>query len=312
MPTCLITGGAGFIGSHLTELFLKEGWTVRVIDNLVTGHRKNLAPFADRITFIEGDVGDDRLLAKAVRGVEVVLHHAAMVSVPQSVADPLGCHERCATATLKVLMAARDAGCRRVVYAASSSAYGGAPEGAIDERTPILALSPYAAGKLAGEHYCSAFAETTNLETVRLRYFNVFGPRQDPTSPYSGVISIFATKLQKGESPTIFGDGHQSRDFIYVANVARANFLAATTPGVSGKVFNIGAGKSITLLELLHTMNSILGTSVAATLAPPRVGDVRHSEANIAAARAHLAYEPLIPFETGMRTTLDYYRCLGS
>ncbi|MFO0946327.1 MAG: SDR family oxidoreductase [Planctomycetota bacterium] len=310
MARCLVTGGAGFIGSHLATNLVGDGWDVVVLDDLSTGKRNNLAHLGNSFTLIEGSILDDAALEKAIAGAEVVFHHAAMVSVPRSVEDPLLCHELCATGTLKVLRAAVRAGVRRVVYAASSSAYGGEVVCPIDENQPILALSPYAAGKLAGEHYCSAFAATTSLETVRLRYFNIFGARQDPSSPYSGVISIFCTKMLRGERPTIHGDGLQSRDFVPVANVVRANRLAAEKPGVSGKVFNIGCGGRINLLELVDAINRKLGTRLEPIFAPPRAGDVRDSQADIAAAQTLLGYEPFTPFETGLAECLDYYRLL--
>jgi UDP-glucose 4-epimerase len=310
MRRCLVTGGAGFIGSHLATALVERGDDVRVLDNLSTGKRENLAHLAGRVTLIEGSILDEAALREAMRDVEIVFHHAAMVSVPKSVADPIGCHELCATGTLKVLMAAQAAKVRRLVYAASSSAYGGDVSVPTDEAQPILALSPYAAGKLAGEHYCSAFAATTDLETVRLRYFNIFGPRQDPSSPYSGVISIFCSKLLRGESPTIFGDGLQTRDFVPVANVAQANLLAAERPNVSGRVFNIGCGGRITLLDLLNAINRLLGTNIEANFAAARAGDVRESQADITAARTFLGYEPKVSFEHGLRECLDYYRTL--
>lgn len=310
MGRCLVTGGAGFIGSHLATDLARDGWDVVVLDDLSTGKRENLAHLADKVTFVEGSILDDDALSRAFAGAEVVFHHAAMVSVPRSVEDPLLCHELCATGTLKVLRAAVRAGVRRLVYAASSSAFGGTVACPIDENQPFLALSPYAAGKLAGEHYCSAFAATTPLETVRLRYFNIFGPRQDPSSPYSGVISIFCTKMLKGERPTIHGDGLQSRDFVPVANVVRANRLAARTDGVSGRAFNIGCGGRINLIELVAAINRILGTNLEPVFAPPRPGDVRDSQADITAARNLLGYEPSTSFETGLAECLEYYRSL--
>lgn len=310
MRRCLVTGGGGFIGSHLATSLALDGWQVRVLDDFSTGKRSNLEHIADRVQIIEGDVGDAALLAKAMAGVEVVFHKAAMVSVPRSVEEPARCHELCATATLKVLMAALAAGARRVVYAASSSAYGGPVRCPTDENQPILALSPYAAGKLAGEHYCSAFAATTKLETVRLRYFNVFGPRQDPSSPYSGVISIFCSRMLKGEAPTIHGDGLQSRDFVPVANVVQANRRAAEAKGVSGQVFNIGCGGRITLLDLVAALNRLLGTSIEPQFSAPRAGDVRESQADISAARSALGYEPRVSFEQGLADCLAYYRTI--
>jgi UDP-glucose 4-epimerase len=241
----------------------------------------------------------------------VVFHLAALASVAKSVEDPATSHAVCATGTLNVLDAARRAGVRRVVYAASSSAYGSASDPAgQDEDTPLDPLSPYAAAKLAGEMYCTAFASTYGIETVRLRFFNVFGPRQRADSPYSGVIAIFTAALTAGRTPTVHGDGLQSRDFVYVSDVADALIRAAETPGVSGRVYNVGTGKSVNLLELLAELNSILGTSIAAAHGPPRAGDVRHSRAKIERIRADLGYSPRISFGEGLRRTLEWYRGL--
>lgn len=307
MPTALITGGAGFIGSHLANHLIEHGWRVRILDDLSTGKSKNLAPIAGQIDFREGSVLDDSVLVPALSGCEAVFHLAAMVSVPRSVAEPLECHDRCATATLKVLEAAAQAGVRRLVFSASSSAYGGVTQCPIDERAPVRALSPYAAAKLAGEHYCTAYAELGKLETVRLRYFNVFGPRQDPSSPYSGVISIFITKLLQGDSPTIFGDGLQSRDFVFATDVAEANRLAATVPEANGQAFNIGRGSRVTLLELLETLNRVMGRNVAARFAAPRAGDVRDSQADISLARRILGFDPKVPLAEGLAECVRYY-----
>lgn len=310
MPACLVTGGAGFIGSHIATTLAQEGWKVRVLDNLATGKRANLEAVADRVEFIEGSILDPTALKDAMRGVDFVFHKAAMVSVPQSVAEPVRCHEICATGTLNVLLAARDAKVRRVVYAASSSCYGDATPCPIRESSPLQALSPYAAGKLAGEHYCSAIAACSDLETVRLRYFNVFGPKQDPNSPYSGVISIFCLKMLSGQAPSIFGDGLQTRDFVFVDDVVRANRLAATSAGVSGNVFNIGRGGRITLLDLVTTLNRLLKTDLQPKFAAPRTGDVRESQADISAAKDSLGFDPQVDFADGLARCLDYYRSL--
>lgn len=308
MPHCLITGGAGFVGSHLATRLVRHGWRVRILDDLSTGKARNIEHLGNGVDVRVGSILDSVQLADAMKGIDVVFHHAALVSVPQSVVEPERCHELCATGTLRVLMAAAGAGARRLVYAASSSAYGGDVRCPIDEREPVLALSPYAAGKLAGEHYCSSFAALGKLETVRLRYFNIFGPRQDPSSPYSGVISIFATRMLKGERPTIYGDGSQSRDFIFVEDIAQANELAATTPDVSGRVFNIGRGERIDLIALVNGMNEVLGTSIEPIFAPPRIGDVRDSQANITAARQSLGFDPKVRFLDGLAQTIEYYR----
>jgi UDP-glucose 4-epimerase len=307
---CLITGGAGFVGSHLATALVRAGWNVRVYDNLSSGKRANLADVAGEVEWIEGDIRDSDRLARSLTDVEVVFHKAAMVSVPQSWTDPILCHDLCATGTLKVLLAARSAGVRRVVYAASSSAYGNAQTIPIREDAPIDPLSPYAAGKLAGEHYCRAFAEAGEIETVRLRYFNIFGPRQDPSSPYSGVISIFTTKLLRGQTPTIFGDGKQIRDFVAVQDVAQANLLAADAKNVSGKVFNIGRGERTNLLELLAALNRAIGVHIEPNFGPPRVGDVRDSQADVAAARRELGFSPAVSFDAGVAQCVDYYRSL--
>jgi UDP-glucose 4-epimerase len=305
---CLVTGGAGFIGSHLVDLLASTGNSVRVFDDFSTGLRENLAHIPD-VEVIDGTVTDLKGLVRAASGCEVIFHLAALASVTKSVEDPISSHNVCATGTLNVLQAAREAGVRRVVYAGSASAYGGAsdPEGQ-DEDTPLVALSPYAAAKLSGEFYCQAFASTYALETVRLRFFNVFGPRQRPDSPYSGVIAIFTAALTAGRTPTVFGDGLQSRDFVYVADVANALLKAATVPGVSGRVYNVGTGGSVTLLELIAALNRILGTSISPKHGPERTGDIRHSRAKIDSIKKDLGYSPAISFEEGLRRTMAWYR----
>jgi UDP-glucose 4-epimerase len=306
---CLVTGGAGFIGSHLVEALTAAGRTVRVLDDLSTGLMENLSHISPAPEFISGSVTDPKTVAGAVAGCDVVFHLAALASVAKSVEDPLASHAACATGTLTVLDAARKAGVRRVVYAGSASAYGGASDPAgQDENTPLVALSPYAAAKLAGEFYAEAFAHTYGLETVRLRFFNVFGPRQRADSPYSGVIAIFTALLAAGRTPTIHGDGLQSRDFVYVSDVAKALMLAADTPGVSGRVYNVGTGNSVNLLELLAELNTILGTSAVPVHGPARVGDVRDSRAKIGRIRSDLGYTPTVNFPDGLRRTLDWYR----
>ena len=309
MATCLVTGGAGFIGSHLVESLTAAGRAVRVLDDLSTGLAENLAHISPAPELVRGSATDPDAAARAVAGCDTVFHLAALASVAKSVEDPLASHAACATGTLTVLDAARRAGVRRVVYAASASAYGGASDPAgQDEGTPLVALSPYAAAKLAGELYAEAFAHTYGLETVRLRFFNVFGPRQRADSPYSGVIAIFAALLAAGRAPTVHGDGLQSRDFVYVSDVARALVLAADTPGVSGRVYNVGAGGSVNLLELVAELNAALGTSAVPLHGPARAGDVRHSRAKIDRIRADLGYAPAVPFADGLRRTLAWYR----
>jgi UDP-glucose 4-epimerase len=308
MRTFLVTGGAGFIGSHIAETLVARGDRVRVLDNLSTGHLTNMATFRDRIEFIEGDVTDSDVVAKAVEGVDCVFHEAALASVPLSVERPLDSHAACATGVVTLLDAARRAGVRRVVYAASSAAYGDQPTSSKRETDLPNPLSPYAAAKLAGELYCQAFWSTFGLETVAIRYFNVFGPRQDPNSQYSAVIPLFITAMLAGRQPVIFGDGGQSRDFAFVANVVHANLLAADAPNVAGRTINAADGRSTDLLTLISLLNRLLGTNVEPKFAPPRVGDVRESQADITLARRLLNYEPPVKFEEGLRRSIDYYR----
>lgn len=308
MAKCLVTGGAGFIGSHLVDALVQDGHAVRVLDNLSTGSADNLAGVRDRVEFVRGDLTDLEEVRRAARGVELVFHQAALPSVPRSVADPLGSHHACATGTLNVLVAAREAGVRRLVYAASSSAYGNSAAPAKREDAAPGPLSPYAAAKLAGEYYCRAFGEVYGFEAVCLRYFNVFGPRQRPGGPYSAVIPLFMDAMLAGRRPVIFGDGTQSRDFTFVANVVRANLLAAAAPGVGGKVYNAACGRSVTLLDLVAGINALLGSRIEPEFAPPRAGDVTHSLADVSRARADLGYEPAVGVEEGLRTCLEYYR----
>jgi UDP-glucose 4-epimerase len=299
---CLVTGGAGFIGSHLVDALVAAGRPVRVLDDFSTGRRENLSP---GIELIEGSVTEPAVVAQAVAGCEVVFHLAAVASVARSVENPLASHAVCATGTLNVLEAARQAGVRRVVYAASASAYGGASDLAgQDENTPLEARSPYAAAKLAGELYCEAFTHTFGLETVRLRFFNVYGPRQRADSPYSGVIAIFAAALAAGQTPTIHGDGLQSRDFVSVADVVTALLRAADTPGIAGRVYNVGTGRRVTLLELVEVLNRILDRSIVPHHGPPRPGDIRHSCARIDRIQTDLGYVPTVSLEEGLRRTL--------
>jgi UDP-glucose 4-epimerase len=305
---CLVTGGAGFIGSHLVEGLAAAGKRVRVLDDLSTGMWDNLAQVRPAPERIEGSVADPALVARAIEGVSVVYHLAALASVQRSVEAPAESHSVCATGTLLVLDGARRAGVRRVVYAASASAYGN-PSGEVQsEDEPVMPLSPYAAAKLAGELYCQSFAATYGLETVRLRFFNIFGPRQRADSPYSGVIAIFAAALGEGRIPTIFGDGLQTRDFTYVSDVVQCLMRAAEAPGVSGEVFNVGTGRPTSLLDLLAALNKLLGTSVVPRFGPARAGDIRHSRAEIRRARERLGYDPAVNFEAGLAQTLKWYR----
>lgn len=310
MSHVLVTGGAGFIGSHIVDALLERGDTVRILDNLSTGTAANIDESNPRVEFIRGDLTDAETVARAVDGVELVFHQAALASVPRSVERPLDTHAACVTGTLNLLDAARRAGVRRLVYAASSSAYGDQPTSSKRETDLPAPISPYGAAKLASELYCQAFTATYGFETVSLRYFNVFGPRQDPGSPYSAVIPLFITAILKGQQPKIYGDGHQSRDFCYVGNVVHANLLAAEAQGAAGKVFNIACGQSISLLELLGHLNRLLGTDVQPIHEPPRVGDVRESLADITQARQILGYEPLVDFSEGLQRSIAYYRDL--
>jgi UDP-glucose 4-epimerase len=304
----LVTGGAGFIGSHLVEGLTAQGWRVRVLDNLSTGLRSNLGHIRPAPEVIEGDVAEAAAAQKAVDGAAVVFHLAALASVQKSVEAPAETHRACDLGTLQVLDAARRQGVRRVVYAASSSAYG-IPAGDVQtENDPISPLSPYAAAKLAGELYMQSFAATYGLETVRLRFFNIFGPRQRPDSPYSGVIALFTAALSEGRTPTIFGDGLQSRDFTFVTDVVQALLKAAQVPGISGRVYNVGTGRSVNLLELAAALNRQLGTNITPKHAAARAGDVRHSRADIRRARQELGYEPAVAFEQGLADTLRWYR----
>lgn len=304
----LVTGGAGFTGSHLVEALVARGDRVCVADNFATGKRRNLASLLDRIELIEGDLADPAVARRACEGIEFVLHQAAMPSVPRSVADPLTIHRANVEATLNVLVAARDAGVRRLVYAGSSSVYGDTPTLPKREDVAPNPLSPYAVSKLAGEYYCSVFARLYPLETVTTRYFNVFGPRQDPISPYSGVVSLFVAAVAEGRSPTIFGDGEQTRDFTYVANVVDGVLRACERPAANGHVINVATGGRISLNRLFATIRDLLGSGVAPAYAAPRPGDVRDSQADIGVARTLLGYTPTVSFEEGLRRTIAWYR----
>lgn len=306
----LVTGGAGFIGSHLTERLLREGHRVRVLDNFSTGRRENLAFAAGdpRLEVVEGDITDLATAGRAARGVEVVFHQAAMRSVPRSVDDPLGANENNVTGTLNILIAAREAGVRRVVYASSSSVYGDRPELPKREDQPPAPVSPYAVSKLAGEYYCTVWSRLYAVETVGLRYFNVFGPRQDPTSQYAAVIPRFILWALRGEPLEVHGDGLQSRDFTYIDNVVEANLLAAKAPGVAGEMFNVGCGSRVTLLEIIRFLEGILGRKLDRVHTPLRPGDVPHTQADIAKAKRFLGYAPLVEIEAGFRRAVEFFR----
>ncbi|MCA9191703.1 MAG: SDR family oxidoreductase [Planctomycetales bacterium] len=310
MAKVLVTGGAGFIGSHIATALVERGDSVRVLDNLSMGYRSNLNHIASDIEFVEGDVADESVTKSALKDIELVFHQAALASVPMSLEQPLATNHACVTGTLNVLQQSVKAGVRRVVYAASSSAYGDRPFVAKRESDLPQVLSPYAAAKLAGELYCQAFFHSFGLETVGLRYFNVFGPRQDPASPYSAVIPLFVTAILSGTPPTIYGDGHQSRDFIFVGNVVQANLLASEAPQAAGQVMNMAEGRQTSLLKLLEILAKLLGQSIQPTFAPARAGDVRESMADITMARQILGFEPQIGLEEGLQRTIDYYRSL--
>jgi nucleoside-diphosphate-sugar epimerase len=305
----LVTGGAGFIGSNLADELIKQGAKVRIIDNLVTGFRENLAEIKGDFEFIEGDLNDDDKLKKAVEDVEVIFHQAALPSVPRSVDNPLETHEACVNGTFNVLLKAKEAGVRRVVYAASSSAYGNQKISPKVETMRPEPLSPYAAAKLMGEYYCQVFNNVYGLETLCLRYFNVFGPRQNPSSQYSGVISRFVDALMADKTPVIFGDGETSRDFTFVANVVNANINAAQTTKGIGEVMNVANGERITLNDLLEVLKNITGkNNVQAEYKPERVGDVKHSLADVTRAKECVDYQKLVGLEEGLQKTIDWWK----
>ncbi len=304
--TVLVTGGAGFIGSHLVEALVSEGYQVRVLDNLVTGHRSNLSHLDGRYEWMEGTLTDFAVCRSAAEGIQYVFHQGAIPSVPRSVREPIESHESGPTATLNILEAARQAGVRRFMFAASSSAYGDTLELPKHEGMFPRPLSPYAAGKLAGESYVSVYAHTMGLDGVSLRYFNVFGPRQDPSSPYSGVISLFIQFMSQGRRPTIHGDGGQTRDFTYVANAVAANLAAMRHPEpLKGQVLNVGTGHRISLLDLVAALNRILGTNLEPVFQAPRSGDVRDSLASLERIGQVLGYKPAVSFEEGLRRTVE-------
>jgi UDP-glucose 4-epimerase len=309
--TYLVTGGAGFIGSHICERLLNEGYGVRVLDNFSNGKEENLSQFRDQVEVIRGDVRDTQTVAEAMKDVYVVFHEAALGSVPRSVADPVSTHESNITGTLNVLLAARDAGVRRVVFASSSSVYGETLELPKHEGITPQPLSPYALSKLAGEHYISVFNHVYGFEAVSLRYFNIFGPRQDPQSEYAAVIPKFVTALLSGNRPIVFGDGGQSRDFTYVENVVEANLLASEADGIAGKAFNVACGGRYTLLDLLDRIKQALGTDIEPVHEPARAGDVRDSQAAIDAASEAFGYSIKVDFDEGLRRTVEWFKANG-
>ena len=307
MAHYLVTGGAGFIGSHLCEELIRRGERVRVVDSLITGKRENLAHLP-QVEFLQGDLADIDVARRAVQGIEYVLHQAAIPSVPRSVEDPVTSNRANIDASLSILVAARDAGVRRVVYAGSSSAYGNSETLPKVETMPTAPLSPYALQKLVAEQYCQMFTSLYGFETVTIRYFNVFGPRQDPSSPYSGVISLFISALCEDRRPTIYGDGEQTRDFTYVANVVDGVLRACHAPGASGEIINVATGGRISLKQLFETVKRKVGSQLEPIYSEPRAGDVRDSQADIGKAERLLGYTPSVSFDDGLGRTVAWYR----
>jgi len=308
----LVTGGGGFIGCHLVRRLLTEGHEVRVLDNFATGRRENLTEVLDSIELVEGDIQSYERAHTAVRGCEVVFHQAALPSVPRSVQDPLTSNASNVVGTLNVLLAARDSDVKRVVFGSSSSIYGANRDLPKRENMPSFPISPYAVAKLAAEGYCRTFSGVYGLETVALRYFNVFGPRQDPLSQYAAVIPNFITAFLSGNAPTVFGDGEQTRDFTYVDNVVDANLLAAEADEVAGKIYNIAVGRRVSLNEVIELLRDMTASRLEAVFEPARTGDVRHSLADVSAAERDLGYIPQIEFEEGLKRTLDFHRALAA
>jgi nucleoside-diphosphate-sugar epimerase len=308
MEKYLVTGGAGFIGSNICKKLVQQNCFVRVVDNLLTGRKENLNPILGKIDFIQADIGDLETAHSAMKDIDVVLHQAALPSVPKSVDNPAATHKHCVDATFTVLLAARDAKVKRLVYASSSSAYGDTVISPKVETIRPEPLSPYAVAKLVGEYYCSVFYKVFGLETISLRYFNVFGPNQDPTSQYAAAIPAFVTSILNNQPPTIYGDGEQSRDFTYVDNVVDANLLAARVKNTKGEVVNIACGKAVTVNQIIAMINKNLGKDIQPIYAPPRPGDVKHSLADINAAKKLLNYQPKISFEQGLRLAIDWYK----
>jgi len=308
-PSVLVTGGAGFIGSNLAGELIRRGAKVRIADNFLTGFQENLDEIEGEFEFVQADISDPEAAKKVVEGVELVFHEAALPSVPRSVADPLETHNACVNGTFNLLLAAKDAGVRRFIYAASSSAYGDQPTLPKIETMRPEPLSPYAAAKLVGEHYCRVFSQVYGLETFSLRYFNVFGPRQNPSSQYSGVISRFIDAFMKGDRPTIYGDGEQSRDFTFIANVVDANIKAMEAKAGIGEVMNVANGEKVSLLELFDVMKKVTGRNdVDIDFQPERKGDVKHSQADNSRAVEWLGYEKVVGLEEGIRSTIDWWK----
>ncbi len=308
MEKFLVTGGAGFIGSNICRKLVSQGCFVRVVDNLLTGKKSNLADIIDKIEFIQADMGDSEVAQSAVKDIDVVLHQGALPSVPVSVNNPAATHKHCVDATFTLLLAARNAGTKRFVYAASSSAYGDAPTSPKIETMPASPLSPYAVAKLAGEYYCSVFYKVFGLETVSLRYFNVFGPYQDPASQYAAAIPAFVTAILKDQPPTIYGDGEQSRDFTYIDNVVDANLLAARAEETEGQVINIACGQAVTVNEIIDMINDLIGKKIKPNYTAARPGDVKHSLADITLAEKIIGFKPVVTFSEGLQKAIEWYR----
>lgn len=308
MAKYLVTGGAGFIGSHLVERLVNDGHSVRVLDNFSSGKHKNLEPFASKIEVLEGDLRNMKDCQRSCEDVGIIFHEAAVPSVPKSVADPRTSHEANIDGMFNLLMAAKEAKCRRLVFAASSSAYGDLPEQPKRESTCPAPLSPYAVNKLLGEYYCRAFYCCYGLETISLRYFNVFGPRQDPQSQYAAAIPAFVSAILRNEPPTVFDDGEQTRDFTYIDNVVHANMLAAEAKCTRGEVINIACGQKVTVNQIIQEINNLLGKDIKSNYMDPRLGDVKHSLADISLAKQVIGFEPRIMFDEGLRLAIDWYR----
>jgi UDP-glucose 4-epimerase len=308
MPKYLVTGGAGFIGSNLARKLVSQGAEVIILDNFTTGKVENLEDLKDKVRVVEGDICDIDIVRKATDGADYVLHHAAVVSVPRSVKDPLRTNEVNVDGTLNCLIAARDAGVKRFVFAASSSAYGDSEKLPKHEDMPAMPLSPYGVAKLVGEMYCKVFNDVYGLQTVSLRYFNIFGPFQDPTSQYSAVVPIFISSLLAGNSPLVYGDGEQSRDFTFIDNAVQANLLAVKSEKAPGNVINVACGARFTLNRLIQDLKDLLGSSVEIEYTDPRTGDIKHSMGDITTARDLLGYEPEVSFEEGLRRTVDWFK----
>jgi nucleoside-diphosphate-sugar epimerase len=308
MEKYLVTGGAGFIGSNICRRLINEGSFVRVVDNLITGKKSNLSNIINDIEFIEADMGDKSIAHEVMKDIDIVLHQGALPSVPRSVEDPAETHRHCVDATFTLLLAARDTQVKRFVFAASSSAYGDTPVLPKVETILPQPLSPYAAAKLTGEYYAKTFYEVFGLETISLRYFNVFGPYQDPASQYAAAIPAFVTAILKDESPVIYGDGEQSRDFTYIDNVVEANLLAARAEHTTGEVLNVACGQRVTVNQIIEMINELVGKDVKPVYTDPRPGDVKHSLADITFAAKTIGYKPTVPFKEGLEKAIDWYR----